>query len=240
MTESVRLAKHLADMLGCSRRQAEQYIEGGWVRVDGLLVEEPGFRVAQDQQVELAADARPEEVNPVTFLVHKPAGLALHDGAAALESLGLAARAPDDRSGQRFLKKHLSGLVLATPLEPQASGLVVLSQEYGILRKLRDDAHLVEHEYIVEVAGTAAPDALARLGHGLSWQGRPLAPIKVSWQNETRLRFALKTPPAGLIAHMCGEVGLQALSIKRIRIGRLPMAGLPAGQWRYRLGYERF
>ena len=53
MSEPVRLAKRLAEMLSCSRREAEQYIEGGWVTVDGEVVEEPQFRVLH-QKIELS------------------------------------------------------------------------------------------------------------------------------------------------------------------------------------------
>nr|MBF0681793.1 RNA-binding protein [Pseudomonas sp.] len=221
MTESVRLAKHLASLLQCSRREAEQYIEGGWVSVAGQVIEEAGYRVSPQDKVEVSPAARLEDIKPVTILLHKPADCSADDNSDAARQLIRAdTHASDDRSGQRFLKKHLAGLVLATPLEPRASGLVVYSQEYSVTRKLVDAARNIEHEYIVEVAGEIMPDGLARLAHGLSWRGVPLAPIKVSWQNETRLRFAMKTPPAGLIAYMCGEVGLQVLSIKRLRIGR--------------------
>ena len=71
MTEPVRLAKHLAQMLNCSRREAEQYIEGGWVRVDGVVVEEPQHRVL-DQKVELDPDASLLALTPVTLLLNKP------------------------------------------------------------------------------------------------------------------------------------------------------------------------
>ena len=103
-----------------------------------------------------------------------------------------------------------------------------------------EDAAKVEHEYIVEVAGDIAAGSLALLNHGLSWNGKPLPPIKVSRQNETRLRFAMKTPDRGLIAHMCAKVDLSIVAMRRIRIGRVPMAILPVGKWRYLLGYERF
>jgi len=241
MTETIRLAKHLAGLLQCSRREAEQYIEGGWVSVAGQVVEEPGHRVLPGDKVEVSPHATLDDIKPITILLHKPPG---HDASESLDSARELIRAetlaPDDRSGLRFLKKHLSSLALLTPLESQASGLVVYSQEYSVTRRLVDASRNIEHEYVVEVAGDMVPDGLTRLAHGLSWQGSPLEPIKVSWQSEARLRFALKTPPPGLIAYMCGEVGLKVLSIKRLRVGRMPMAGLPVGRWRYRLGYERF
>jgi len=246
MTESIRLAKYLAEQQTCSRREAEQYIEGGWVKVDGVVVEEPGFRISARQKIELAPEATLESQDPVTILFHKPAGLDLFADpqlpvAELASSLILAdKRAADDRAELRFLKRHLSNLTLIEPLETLASGLLIFSQDWRVTRKLVDDAAKIEHEYIVEVAGAIVDDGLKLLNHGLSFNRKPLPPIKVSWQNETRLRFAMKAPPRGLIVHMCEQVGLQVVTIKRIRIGRVPMAGLGVGEWRYLLGYERF
>ncbi|MDB5773306.1 MAG: rsuA [Burkholderia sp.] len=239
MTESVRLAKRVAELVPCSRSEAEQYIEGGWVTVDGQVVEEPGFRVDR-QDVQLSPKASLSELVPVTLLLHKPAG---YDACAnppvqlvTPDSLATDVHGP----AVRFLKRHLSGLTLTDSLETSASGLLVLTQDWRVARKLVDDAAKIEHEYIVEVAGEPVPDGLALLNQGLTWNGKPLPPMKVSWQNETRLRFALKSPPRGLIAHVCEKLGLKVVSMKRIRIGRVPMAGLQPGQWRYLHGYERF
>lgn len=244
MTESIRLAKRLAEQLSCSRREAEQYIEGGWVKVDGVLVEEPGQRVGAAQHIEVLPDATLEPQDPVTILFHKPAGLNLfaETPMAELAARLVAAdkRAADDRAELRFLKSHLNNLNLIEPLETLASGLLIFSQDWRVTRKLVDDAAKIEHEFIVEIAGEIIPDGLKLLNHGLSFNRKPLPPIKVSWQNEKRLRFALKAPSRGLLVHMCEQVGLQVVAIKRIRIGRLPMASLAVGEWRYLLGYERF
>lgn len=216
------------------------YIEGGWVKVDGDVIEEAGYRVTPEQTVELLPKATLVPAAPVTVLLHKPAGIAVADAAAALELIDVTQRVEDDRSGIAFLKRHLTGLDMVTPLETEASGLLVFTQDWQIKRKLLEDAARVEQEYIVEVAGDIAAGGLALLNHGLAWNGKPLPPIKVSRQNETRLRFALKSPDRGLIAHMCAKVDLRIVSMRRIRIGRVPMAILPIGKWRYLLGYERF
>ncbi|MDB5764550.1 MAG: tRNA pseudouridine synthase [Herminiimonas sp.] len=240
MTESIRLAKRVAEMMSCSRSQAEQYIEGGWVTVDGVVVEEPGFRV-QDQTIELLPQATPAPVEPVTILLHKPAGVnTFADVSAALQLISPDTRIDDDRSGLRFLKRHLSGLTLTDHLETDASGLIVLTQDWRVKRKLMEDAARVEQEYIADVTGELIPDGLALLNQGLTFNGKPLAPMNVSWQKETRLRFALKGVQRGQIGIMCEKVGLTVQTIKRIRIGRMPMAGLPVGRWRYLLDHERF
>lgn len=237
MTEPIRLAKRLVELLGCSRREAELYIAGGWVMVDGQVVEEPQFMVSQ-QVVTLHPDASLIPLEPVTMLFHQPAGVELPADAAQL--ISAATHAAGDASGIYILKQHFVRLTQCTPLEPNASGLLVFTQDWRVARKLTEDVAKIEQEYVVEVAGEIAPNGLKLLNHGLKFNGRVLPPIRVSWQNETRLRFALKGVQPGQIGHMCERVGLQVLGMKRIRLGRVSMAKLPPGEWRYLLPGERF
>lgn len=245
MTEPVRLAKRLAEQLACSRREAEQYIEGGWVRVDGVVVEEPQARVLH-QRVELDPDASLLASGPVTLVLHKPAGTEAGFGGGVGNAQALLLpgnRWSADRSGIKPLKKHFSGAELVTPLATAASGLVVFTQDFRIARKLREDASEMEHEVLVETSGTIQPGGLERLNridHGFTFNGFSLPPTKASWQSENRLRFALKGERPGQLAYLCESVGLRVEAMKRIRIGRLPMSQLPAGQWRYLLPQERF
>ena len=239
--DTLRLAKRVAELFSCSRREAEQYVEGGWIMVDGIVVEESGARIGAAQSIVLLPDATLAPIEPVTLLFHKPAGVeSLGDLTPALAFITPESRLIDDRSGQRFLHKHLRDLTLATPLGKVASGLVVLTQDFRVARKLVDDATRIEHEYVVEVAGTMIADGLALLNAGIPMPGRPPGAVKVSWQNETRLRFAAKALKTGHVTLMCEAVGMQVKSMRRIRVGRLAMAGLPSGHWRYLLGYERF
>ena len=240
MTESIRLAKRVAELRGCSRREAEQYITGGWVRVDGVVIEEPQFRVT-NQVIDIDPGADPSQAEPVTLLLHKPPGHDSIDGKqAALQLLTADSFWADDLSGIRPLKKHFTQLTPCVPLETNAGGLIVFTQDWRIARKLTEDAATLEHEVIVEVAGDLAPQGLKRLNQGIPYQGRTPPAVKVSWQSETRLRVALKGAQLGQIAHMCGAVGLQIVSMKRIRLGRVPLGKLPAGKWRYLLADERF
>lgn len=236
MTEPVRLAKRVAALAQCSRREAEMYIEGGWVRVDGVTVDEPQFKVLE-QHVEIDPDARPEPTEPVTLALHKPAGATIDEARALIRA---ESRAPDDSTGTRLLKRHFARLESPLPLPDQASGLVIFTQDWRVKRRLEEDADRIEQEIVVEVSGTLAPNGLALLNHGLSFDHYALPPIKVSWQNETHLRFALKRIAPDRIERMCHAVGLKVLAMKRIRIGRVPMAKLQPGHWRYLAGTDRF
>lgn len=235
--EPLRLSKVVAALVPCSRREAEQYIAEGWVRVDGQRVEEPQVRVAPGQRVEVDAQARLQPAQPATFLLHKPAGMA---NGPARELLGAAGHWAGDASGVRRIKSHAAGLVDLLPLPPQASGLAVFSQDGRIVRKLQEDAALMEQELVAQVAGNIAPGGLERLGRGLVREGRPLPPVRVSWQSETRLRLAGKGLAPESVPWMCAQVGLELVALRRIRIGRIAMAGLPPGQWRYLPPGERF
>ncbi len=240
MSDPVRLARRVAELARCSRAEAEQYVQGGWVRVDGRVVEDPARLVGQET-VEIDPHARAQANEPATILLHKPAGVDPVSGPHP--AVGLVA--PDthwtgDASGVRLLGLHFQRLVPLAPLEREASGLMVFSQDGRVRRRLVEDGDAIEHEYVVEVAGSTGPWTLGRLAHGMRYQGRPLPPCKVSWQNETRLRFAIKAVRDGQLRDMCAQAGLEAVSIRRIRIGRIPLAKMPAGSWRYLPVGERF
>ena len=249
--EGERLAKRVAEMVPCSRREAEQYIEGGWVSVNGQVVEEPMFRVSE-QRVEIDPHASLLELATVTLLLHKPPGFdamaapgqANRQIKPAQQLLTAATHATDDPSGVRLLKRHFAKLTACVPLETAASGLVVFTQDWRVLRKLTEDAQLMEQEVIVEVAGEVPAQSLQRINQGLAVDGQPLPAVKVSLNStgdtSSKLRFALKGSHPGLIAYLCERLGLQIVSMKRLRIGRVSMTQLPLGQWRYLQAHERF
>jgi 23S rRNA pseudouridine2604 synthase len=240
MSDPVRLARRVAELARCSRTEAEQYVQGGWVRVDGQVVEDPA-RLVADEHVEVDPAARLQANEPATILLHKPPGFDGISGprpAAALVTP--EARWSGDVSGVRLLGQHFQRLVPLAPLEREASGLVVLSQDGRVRRRLVEDGDAIEQEFVVEVAGATGPWTLGRLSRGLRYQDRELPPCKVSWQNETRLRFAIKAVREGQLRDMCAQVGLDVVSIRRIRIGRIPLAKMPAGSWRYLPVGEKF
>ncbi len=247
---SERLSKRVMHLMACSRREAEQYIEGGWVQVNGRLVEEPMARVS-DETVTIDPDASLMTVSDVTLLLHKPPGfeaMAMPGHAnkrvkPAQQLLQAAAHWPEDTI-KRVLKHHFAKLTACVPLELAASGLVVFTQDWRVLRKLTEDAALMEHELVAEVKGDVAPEVLHRLNTPLDQDRGNVPAVKVSINStsdtSTRLRFAFKGAHPGLIAYLCERAGLEILSMKRLRVGRVALTQLPEGQWRYLQPYERF
>jgi len=240
MTDPIRLSKRLAEQIGCSRREAELYIEGGWVSAGGHISEAPYFKVAE-QRIELLPGATATEQPPVTLLLHKPAGQpTAAEPADVLKQLAEAGHWSGDSSRQAPRERHYARQTALLPLEQDISGLVIFSQQREVIRKLADPRDMLEQEYIVEVAGEPEEGGLALLGKGIGHRGRVLPKAKASWQNETRLRVVLKNPQAGDLRQLCEAIGLEMLNCKRIRIGRLSMAKLPVGEWRFLGEHERF
>lgn len=245
MSIPVRLAHRVCEQFGLSRADAEQFIRNGWVSVNGEVIELPQHKVT-DERVELDPEARLDAVEPATILLHKPAGFHAIEGTRPASALVTPeTRWADDPSGERLLRRHFHRLTPLVSLDAEASGLVVLTQDGRVWRRLTDDADLIEHEYVVEVSGQIAPYGLAKLSRGMSYKGRPLQPCKVSWQNETRLRFAIKGAREGQLRDMCAQVDLDVISIRRLRIGKIglgkgPNGAMPAGEWRYLPVGERF
>ncbi len=169
---------------------------------------------------------------PLTILLHKPSGVAYDE---AGELLIAEHRSPTDRAGIALARAQLKKLPCITPLETGASGLLVFTQDPAIHRKLVLEAAHNEHELMVHVAGEVSPEQLRELLH-------PKMHVSISTHKEglTGLRFAVKSYRAGDIANYCARAGLAVEAMKRLRIGRMPLAGLLPSQWRGLMGYERF
>jgi len=236
MTDLIRLDKRLTQLLGCSRGDAQRYIEGGWVTVNGQVVEQPQALVT-DEVVTLRENAEAGRAASASMLLHKPSGVRA-DQLCALVTPD--SRSEIDATGVHLLQRHFHGLQLGMALSAEDSGMVVVSQDGRMLSFLKDRSASLEQEYVVEVSGELAPYGQARLAHGLAYRGRPLPPCKVSWQSENRLRFAIKPVQPGQLRDMCAQVGLEVVSIRRLRIGRVAMGKLAPGQWRYMAADERF
>jgi len=233
-----RLSKRVMALQGCSRSEAEHYIEGGFVSVNGRVIEAPQHRV-NEESVTIDPRASLLQRAEVTLLLHTPA---LHLQPGAL--LGPQTHWPQDASETRVLQRHFAGLSACAPLESAASGLVVYTQDWRIQRKLEEDAAVIEHELMLEVTGAIEPDALAPLERLLKdpTKGLPSAKISVSSSTEarSRLRLAVKGAHPGFAAYLCERARLELLALRRIRLGRVALADLPVGQWRFLAPAERF
>lgn len=248
MTEPLRLSKRMSELGLCSRREADAWIERGWVRVDGKLVSELGSKVLPHQRISVERQASAEQARRVTVLLHKPVGYVsgqAEDGhQPAVVLVNAASRWPNDPAPQQFHPSQLRSLVPAGRLDIDSTGLLILTQDGRIAKLLIGEDSSIDKEYLVRVQYTrpgTLPDAdLKRLNHGLSLDGKALKPAKVKWQNEDQLSFVLREGKKRQIRRMCEAVGLKVTGLKRVRIGRVKLGDLPPGQWRYLGSDEQF
>jgi len=251
-----RLNKRMAELGLCSRREADDWIAKGWVRVNGEVAP-MGLQVAPDARIDVDAKARGQQSQQVTILLNKPIGYVsgqAEDGhQPAVVLVQERNHWKGDASKLRFSPQQLRGLAPAGRLDIDSIGLLVLTQDGRIARQLIGEDSGMEKEYLVRVTyatpqGDVAVDVqkvfpaaqLARLRQGLSLDGQPLKPAQVEWQNPEQLRFVLVEGKKRQIRRMCEQVGLKVVGLKRIRIGSVVLGALPVGQWRYLAAHERF
>lgn len=254
--EGIRLNKRMADLGLCSRREADDWIAKGWVLVNNAVAE-MGQRVRVQDAIRIDPKARARKQQQATFLLHKPIGYVSGQAEDGHEPASVLITAANhwrgDPSPLRFHPAQLRGLAPAGRLDIDSTGLLVLTQDGLIARSIIGQDSDIEKEYLVRVeylapAGVIAHNVqaafpaaeLGRLRHGLSLDGKALLPAKVEWQNPEQLRFVLKEGKKRQIRRMCELVGLQVVSLKRIRIGRVKLGALPPGQWRYLAPGEQF
>lgn len=249
---TMRLNKRMAEMGLCSRREADTWVEQGWVRVNGEIAV-MGLQVTPQDRIEASPEAHGRQEQQVTILLHKPMGYVsgqAEDGhTPAMALLSPRTHWQGDLSRQRFSHSQLRGLAPAGRLDIDSVGLLVLTQDGRVARQLIGEQSNLEKEYLVrvqwddittDVQSVFPADQLARLCHGLELDGKPLKPAKVDWQNPEQLRFVLTEGKKRQIRRMCEQVGLRVVGLKRIRMGRITLGQLPVGQWRYLLPSEKF
>lgn len=253
--EGERLSKRMGELGVASRREADEWIAAGWVRVDGKMAV-LGQRVGPDVKIEIDPAARTEQAKQVTILLHKPIGYVSGQAEDGYEPASVLVKSgnhwKEDASGIKFHIGHARGLAPAGRLDIDSTGLLVLTQDGRVAKALIGEDSKVEKEYLVRVeyqgatADVGPPmqrfpaQDLALLNHGLSLDDVQLKPAKVSWINDDQLRFVLREGRKRQIRRMCELVGLKVVGLKRVRIGRVNLGHLPAGQWRYLAPWERF
>ncbi|WP_456238708.1 pseudouridine synthase [Paraburkholderia antibiotica] len=249
----LRLSKLMSKLGLCSRREADEWIEKGWVMVDGERVDTLGTKVFPDQRIDIDPAAEAAQSSQVTVLIHKPVGLVsgqAEDGyQPAITLVTPENRWEGDHSGIRFAVSHLRQLAPAGRLDIDSTGLLVLTQDGRIAKQLIGGHSEVDKEYLVRVAygehnvdveSHFPAEKLALLCHGLMLDDVQLKPAQVNWQNGEQLRFVLREGRKRQIRRMCELVGLEVVGLKRVRMGRIALGALPPGQWRYLSEDEAF
>ncbi len=233
----IRLSKIMAHRGLCSRREADELIKNGFVKVNGEIVSELGVKFLESVSIEVTGQGQKQLEDKLSIILYKPLGYVSGPKEERYPSaLDLIQESNRSVSCQGLkLKPHLkTGLAPAGRLDVDSTGLLVLTAFGPLARKLIEKDSTIAKEYRVKVSGTLTDESLEKLQHGLSLDNVVLKPALVEWVTKNKiLRFVLKEGRKRQIRRMCDLVDLKVTALKRVHIGPLNLKHLTPGQWRY-------
>ena len=172
---TLRLNKRMAELGLASRREADEWIGKGWVKVNGKVAE-MGMQVTPDVRIEIDKVAKGQQANQVTILLNKPLGIVsgqAEDGhAPAITLIQPQNRWPEDNARYFFHGSQLKSLVPAGRLDIDSTGLLVLTQDGRVARQLIGEDSVMEKEYLVRVVYTGAENAAAATSAAATYGGK--------------------------------------------------------------------
>jgi len=213
-----------------TRKQADQFVLEGRVRVDGQVVMEPGSMVGPESSIMLDGNPLVHQI-PRYFLFHKPVGVV---------------STPGERQGRRlvgsYLPRDVPGLALVGRLDYRTSGLMLASNDRAWCRLLTGNPHL-EQEYRIQLAGNLVEDQLDVLTAGVMLPKlglfKPLRVTLVAAEKKTTdLIIVLGEGKARHIRRVFGTLHHKVMSLQRVRIGDVELGDLKPGAFRQMTGRE--
>lgn len=230
--KEVRINKYLADKGLCSRREAEDIVLKGWVTINGEVLKELSYKVKPSDQVKVSDKAQTYLSKKMTIVINKPVGFVSAQAEDDYKPAIRLVQAQNFYGHKQPPRITYKGFAPAGRLDIDSTGLLILTQDGKLAKKIIAPDSNIEKEYIVEVKGEITEEKIKKLCYGLSLDGRKLKKAKVKWVKGSRLNFILKEGRKRQIRRMCELVGLEVKSLKRVRIGQLELGKLPLGQWR--------
>ncbi len=218
-----RLQKYLAACGISSRRGAEKLIQAGQVEVDGRVVTEMGFLV-DPAYMEVKVAGRPVAgpAELVYYALYKPPGYlsTAHDERGRPTVLDLLPAAPE--------RVYPVGR-----LDLDSEGLILLTNDGALAKRLMHPGHSVAKTYRVTVAGQPTAAVIGQLARGIELAEGPTRPAEVrvvqAKKDGTELEIVLREGRKRQIRRMCAAVGHDVRRLCRIRIGSLSLGDLPPG-----------
>ena len=174
---TLRLNKRMAELGLASRREADDWIGKGWVKVNGVVAE-MGMQVTPDVKIEIDKQATGAQAKQVTVLINKPLGLVsgqAEDGhEPAITLVQPQNRWAEDNARFFFHPSQLKSLVPAGRLDIDSTGLLVLTQDGRVARQLIGEDAVMEKEYLVRVIYTGVLNTAAATSAAATYAARPV------------------------------------------------------------------
>jgi 23S rRNA pseudouridine2605 synthase len=223
----------------CSRREAERWIRGGRVRIDGLEMRDPS-RSVDPRRDRITVDGRPigQGPPPLVIALHKPKGYVT------------TRRDPAGRPTVYELLGDVAQWVFPVGrLDRETSGLLVLTNDHRLGLRLTDPSNRVPKTYHARVAGVPDREALRALSEGVCLRGGEMTrPARVralgtmggaaAHTGSTWLELVLTQGRKRQVRRMTAAVGHDVLELVRVGVGRLRLPDLAPGEWRALDGRE--
>jgi 23S rRNA pseudouridine2605 synthase len=217
-----RIAKVLARAGLCSRRDAERWIANGRVIVDGRVLTSPAVTVTADSDIRVDGKPLPARERPRLWRYHKPAGLVTSHR---------------DEKGRPTvfdaLPKELPRLVSVGRLDLNSEGLLLLTNDGGLARRLELPSTGWIRRYKVRVHGEVEPDRLAALANGVTIEGVSYGPIRASLErrqgSNAWIAMALREGKNREVRRVLEHLGFQVTRLIRLSYGPFQLGNLPRG-----------
>jgi len=218
--EPKRLNKFISDSGFCSRREADRLIEEERVTVNGKLPA-PGVLVTAKDKVRIDDQIlRVREELPVFLVFNKPSGMSAKSDPAVRDNVVRAINYPATLEPIGYLDRD-------------SEGVMFLSNETELVRRMTKADNRFEKEFIVTVDKIITPDFIAKLiGGGENEKGEKLQKTFISKEGSTRFRIVLTPGTNHNIKMLCENLGYKVVHLQRTRIEDFSLAKLPSGHWR--------
>lgn len=221
MTE--RIAKFMARSGVCSRRQAEEYIKQKRVSVNGELIESPAFNVEGNEIILLDGEKLPQAEQTRLWLYHKPTGLLTthkdtHNRPTVFDAL------PPD----------MPRVISVGRLDINSEGLLLLTNDGNLSRKLELPQNGWSRRYKVRVHGRVEPKKLTELEKGALIDGVQYGPVKIEQisQNGSNswLLITLNEGKNREIRKLMKSINLEVARLIRLSYGPFQLGSLKKGE----------
>ncbi|WP_303850511.1 pseudouridine synthase [Seleniivibrio woodruffii] len=216
----IRLNKYLAENTSLSRRDADKAVADGRVTVNGAVAEGPWVQVDETSVVTL--DGGKVGVEDFFYWAfYKPVKvLTAYGDGQGKETLDIFPKLAEK-------KPAYSGR-----LDYDSEGLIIFSNDGDFIRKLQKSDEKIQKEYIVSVTRRLHQAQVDELKRGISYEGIDYLPCIVTEMDERRYRVILHEGKKRQIRNMFRHFNIQVKRLKRVRIGRVNLDGLKAGEIR--------
>lgn len=216
--ESIRINRYISSSGFCSRRKADEYIEGGHVTIDGQLAEN-GSQVYPGQVVLIDGQSIFPTENHVYLAFHKPLGITC---------------TTDQRDPDNIIDyiNYPTRIFPIGRLDKNSSGLILLTDDGDIVNRLLRAEGRHDKEYIVSVDRPIDDNFIRKIEGGLPILDTVTLPCRVIQTGKKTFHIILNQGLNRQIRRMCDYLGYRVVRLKRIRILNINLGELPVGQYR--------